>query len=136
MVIEESINSAYESIRSNLLRSLLTALAIIIGTAAVISMIAIGSTAQNEIQKSMDSLSKSMDFQHLSEYIYFSKSSPAKTSRRILMILGARDYDVKADDLCFHEHLKSFNSTDASSSYSGRRGHAEKWTPFIYVFVY
>lgn len=56
MVIEESINSAYEAIRSNLLRSLLTALAIIIGTAAVISMIAIGSTAQNEIQKSMDSL--------------------------------------------------------------------------------
>ena len=56
MVIEESINSAYEAIRSNLLRSLLTALAIIIGTAAVISMIAIGSTAQNEIQKSIDSL--------------------------------------------------------------------------------
>ena len=56
MVIQESINSAYEAIRSNLLRSLLTALAIIIGTAAVISMIAIGSTAQNEIQKSMDSL--------------------------------------------------------------------------------
>jgi len=56
VIIEESISSAFEAIRSNLLRSLLTALAIIIGTAAVISMIAIGSTAQKEIEESMDSL--------------------------------------------------------------------------------
>ena len=34
---------------------------------------------------------KAMDFCHLSEYISFSKSSPAKTSRRFLMILGARE---------------------------------------------
>ena len=45
-MIEESINSAIDAIKANLLRSLLTALAIIIGTAAVIAMVGIGTGAQ------------------------------------------------------------------------------------------
>ena len=45
-MIEESINSALDAIKANLLRSLLTALAIIIGTAAVIAMVGIGTGAQ------------------------------------------------------------------------------------------
>ena len=39
MLIEESLTSAISSIKSNAVRSFLTALAIIIGTAAVISVI-------------------------------------------------------------------------------------------------
>ena len=39
MLIEESVQSAISSIRSNGIRSVLTALAIIIGTAAVIAVI-------------------------------------------------------------------------------------------------
>ena len=75
----------------------------------------------------LDCLSKSMKFRQLSEDI-FSKSSPAETCRRrILMILGAGE----ADDLCFHEHLKSFNSTDSSLSYRGKRELGKKSTDFI-----
>ena len=45
MLVEESIQSAISSIRSNGIRSILTALAIIIGTAAVIAVIGIGKNA-------------------------------------------------------------------------------------------
>ena len=38
---------------------------------------------------------------------------------------------MKADDLCFHEHLKSFNSTDSSPGHRGKRDHAKKRTHFI-----
>ena len=43
----EALQSASSSIRSNKIRSFLTALAIIIGTAAVIAIIGLGSSAQN-----------------------------------------------------------------------------------------
>ena len=56
MIIEESVNSALDSIKANLLRSLLTALAIIIGTAAVIAMVGIGTGAQQAIEDSISSL--------------------------------------------------------------------------------
>ena len=55
-MIEESINSALDAIKANLLRSLLTALAIIIGTAAVIAMVGIGTGAQQAIEDSISSL--------------------------------------------------------------------------------
>ena len=45
MLVEESIKSAVSSIKTNGVRSFLTALAIIIGTAAVITVIGIGSSA-------------------------------------------------------------------------------------------
>ena len=56
MIIEESINSAIDAIKANLLRSLLTALAIIIGTAAVIAMVGIGTGAQQAIEDSISGL--------------------------------------------------------------------------------
>ena len=39
MVLQESISTALDSIRANLLRSLLTTIAIVIGTASVIAMV-------------------------------------------------------------------------------------------------
>jgi len=49
MPIQESISSALDAIRANKLRSILTTLAIIIGTAAVIAMVSMGSSAQKAI---------------------------------------------------------------------------------------
>ena len=56
MLVEESINSAISSIRSNGIRSFLTALAIIIETAAVIAVIGIGSSAEKALEASIDDL--------------------------------------------------------------------------------
>ena len=62
MIIEESINSAIDAIKANLLRSLLTALAIIIGTAAVIAMVGIGTGAQQAIENSISGLRSQNSF--------------------------------------------------------------------------
>ena len=56
MLVEESIKSAISSIRSNGIRSILTALAIIIGTAAVTAVIGIGSSAEKALEASIDEL--------------------------------------------------------------------------------
>ena len=56
MLLEESVQSAISSIRSNGIRSILTALAIIIGTAAVIAVIGIGSSAEKALEASIDEL--------------------------------------------------------------------------------
>ena len=56
MLVEESIRSAVSSIKTNGVRSFLTALAIIIGTAAVISVIGIGSSAEKALEASIDDL--------------------------------------------------------------------------------
>ena len=56
MLVEESVQSAISSIRSNGIRSILTALAIIIGTAAVIAVIGIGSSAEKALEASIDEL--------------------------------------------------------------------------------
>ena len=56
MLIEESIRSAISSIKTNGIRSFLTALAIIIGTAAVIAVIGIGSSAEKALEESIDDL--------------------------------------------------------------------------------
>ena len=53
MVIQESISTALDSIKANLLRSLLTTIAIVIGTASVIAMVGIGSSAQRAIDDSI-----------------------------------------------------------------------------------
>ena len=50
MLIKESLKSATISIRTNIVRSFLTALAIIIGTAAVIAVIGIGSSANKALE--------------------------------------------------------------------------------------
>ena len=56
MLVEESVKSAISSIRTNGIRSFLTALAIIIGTAAVIAVIGIGSSAEKALEASIDDL--------------------------------------------------------------------------------
>ena len=56
MLVEESVKSAVSSIRTNGVRSFLTALAIIIGTAAVITVIGIGSSAEKALEASIDDL--------------------------------------------------------------------------------
>jgi putative ABC transport system permease protein len=53
MILQESITTALDSIRANLLRSLLTTIAIVIGTASVIAMVGIGSSAQRAIDDSI-----------------------------------------------------------------------------------
>ena len=56
MLFFESLYSAISAIKSNATRSFLTSLAIIIGTASVIAMIAIGSGAQNALNDEIDDL--------------------------------------------------------------------------------
>ena len=57
MILHESVTTALDAIRANLLRSLLTTIAIIIGTASVIAMVGIGSSAQSAIDDSITNLS-------------------------------------------------------------------------------
>ena len=54
MLLKESLVSATSSIRSNMIRSFLTTLAIIIGTAAVIAVIGIGSSANKALEAEID----------------------------------------------------------------------------------
>ncbi|MDH5621936.1 MAG: ABC transporter permease, partial [Gammaproteobacteria bacterium] len=56
MLIAETIRISLLSIRSNLFRALLTMLGIIIGVAAVITMVALGTGAQREIDEQMAAL--------------------------------------------------------------------------------
>ena len=56
MLVTESLTTALTSIRSNAIRSILTALAIIIGTAAVIAVIGLGSSASRALDESIDDL--------------------------------------------------------------------------------
>ena len=56
MLVRESLSTALTSIRSNAIRSILTALAIIIGTAAVIAVIGLGSSASKALDESIDDL--------------------------------------------------------------------------------
>ena len=56
MLVRESLTTALASIRSNAVRSILTALAIIIGTAAVIAVIGLGSSASKALDESIDDL--------------------------------------------------------------------------------
>ena len=57
MILLESISTAIDAIRANLMRSLLTTIAIVIGTASVIAMVGIGSSAQRAIDDSITNLS-------------------------------------------------------------------------------
>ena len=56
MLVRESLSTALASIISNAIRSILTALAIIIGTAAVIAVIGLGSSASKALDESIDDL--------------------------------------------------------------------------------
>ena len=56
MLFGETLQVAFQSIRANLLRSLLTMLGIIIGVAAVITMVALGTGAQRAVEERISSL--------------------------------------------------------------------------------
>ncbi len=56
MLFGETLQVALQSIRANLLRSLLTMLGIIIGVAAVITMVALGTGAQRAVEERISSL--------------------------------------------------------------------------------
>ena len=56
MRLTEAFRSALSAIGANALRSLLTMLGIVIGVAAVIAMVAIGSGARNLVDKQIRSL--------------------------------------------------------------------------------
>ncbi|NNG17887.1 MAG: FtsX-like permease family protein [Gemmatimonadales bacterium] len=56
MLFGETLRVAFQSIRANLLRSLLTMLGIIIGVAAVITMVALGTGAQRAVEEQISSL--------------------------------------------------------------------------------
>jgi len=60
MRINKFLKDAFKSIRKNKSRSLLTALGIIIGVAAVIVMVGVGQGAQKDIQQSIESLGQNM----------------------------------------------------------------------------
>jgi len=57
VILQESISTAIDAIRANFLRSFLTTIAIIIGTASVIAMVGIGSSAQKAIDDSITNAS-------------------------------------------------------------------------------
>ena len=56
MLIGEIIGVALSAIRANAMRSVLTMLGIVIGVAAVITMVALGSGAQKAVQEQIQSL--------------------------------------------------------------------------------
>ncbi|MBA3343813.1 MAG: ABC transporter permease [Gemmatimonadales bacterium] len=56
MQVGETVSVAFQSIRANMLRSVLTMLGIIIGVGAVITMVALGSGAQKAVEKRIEAL--------------------------------------------------------------------------------
>ncbi len=56
MLLGETLRVAMQSIRANLFRAILTMLGIVIGVAAVITMLAAGSGAQKDIEDQIDAL--------------------------------------------------------------------------------
>ena len=56
MLIGETIRVAFQSIRANALRSVLTALGIIIGVGAVITMVALGTGAQRAVEEQIQAM--------------------------------------------------------------------------------
>lgn len=56
----DSLRVAWSALRSNLLRSILTTLGIIIGVASVIILVAVGSGARSEVEKQIASLGSNM----------------------------------------------------------------------------
>ena len=56
MILSEGVRVAFDGLRANALRSLLTALGIIIGIAAVVTMVALGMGAQQAVQDRIEAL--------------------------------------------------------------------------------
>lgn len=60
MTLMDSLRMAWTALRSNLLRSILTTLGIVIGVASVIILVAVGSGARSEVEKQIAALGSNM----------------------------------------------------------------------------
>ena len=87
MLIGETIAVALQSIRANVLRSILTALGIIIGVAAVITMVALGTGAQKAVEAQIASLGANV----LSVYPGSSFSGGIASSNRVSLTIDDAD---------------------------------------------
>ena len=87
MLIGETVAVALQSIKANALRSILTALGIIIGVAAVITMVALGTGAQRAVEDQIASLGANV----LSVYPGMSFSSGVASTNRVSLTIDDAD---------------------------------------------
>jgi putative ABC transport system permease protein len=87
MLIGETVAVALQSIKANALRSILTALGIIIGVAAVITMVALGTGAQKAVEEQIASLGANV----LSVYPGMSFSGGVASTNRVSLTLDDAD---------------------------------------------
>ena len=87
MLIGETVAVALQSIKANALRSILTALGIIIGVAAVITMVALGTGAQRAVEDQIASLGANV----LSVYPGMSFSGGVASANRVSLTIDDAD---------------------------------------------
>jgi putative ABC transport system permease protein len=87
MLIGETVSVALQSIRANALRSILTALGIIIGVAAVITMVALGTGAQKAVEDQIASLGANV----LSVYPGMSFTGGVASNNRVSLTIDDAD---------------------------------------------
>ena len=87
MLIGETVAVALQSIKANALRSILTALGIIIGVAAVITMVALGTGAQRAVEEQIASLGANV----LSVYPGMSFSGGVASTNRVSLTIDDAD---------------------------------------------
>ncbi|HSR90430.1 MAG TPA: ABC transporter permease [Gemmatimonadales bacterium] len=87
MLIGETVSVALQSIKANALRSILTALGIIIGVAAVITMVALGTGAQKAVEDQIASLGANV----LSVYPGMSFSGGVASTNRVSLTIDDAD---------------------------------------------
>ena len=87
MLIGETVAVALQSIRANALRSILTALGIIIGVAAVITMVALGTGAQKAVEDQIASLGANV----LSVYPGMSFTGGIASNNRVSLTIDDAD---------------------------------------------
>ncbi len=92
MSILESIRVAFTSLRSNLLRAILTMLGIIIGVGAVITLLALGGAIQNLVTKELQGLGSNLVF-------VFAGTNDPELNRRVPPRLTNDDIAALADPL-------------------------------------
>ena len=93
MILQESISTAVDAIRANLMRSLLTTIAIVIGTASVIAMVGIGSSAQRAIDDSITNLSA------LTLTVYPSRGRGSQTVNASPLVIKDADALIKDQEI-------------------------------------
>ncbi len=92
MLLGETITVALQSIRVNLLRSILTMLGIIIGVGAVITMVALGSGAQKAVEDRIAALGANVFT------VYAGQASRGGVRITDRTILSTDDYDALRRD--------------------------------------